>query len=130
MRSLEHVGVDEDVVPTQGSEILSDVADSAHVGRELVHIPDASNTLLAIFRNPKVLNEELVGWARLIFRFLDIDAPYPKALGFQEFHKVVADETTRPGHQNSPVIAIGFRLHLITFGSTSKLVGGHESDAR
>src|SRR6059036_2082342 len=61
VRSLEHVGVDEDVVPTQGSEIPSDVADSAHVGRELVHIPDASNTLLAIFRNPKVLNEELVG---------------------------------------------------------------------
>ena len=82
MRCLEHVNVDEDVVPRQRGEIRSNVANAAHVRRELIDVFDTFYRATTIREFPQVGNQELIGGAWLKFRLLNVDSADPESFAF------------------------------------------------
>ena len=80
--------------------IGGDVADAAHVGREVVNFVNAAaRGQQAIFNLAQVENFHLVGGAGFVFRKFEVGAAHPVAVPLQTFNQVVADETSRAGYE-------------------------------
>ncbi len=73
--------VDEDIVAADIGVIRGNVADAAHVGREVIHFVDASprgqKTIVGL---AQIEDLEFVRGARLVFRILDIHPAHPIAV--------------------------------------------------
>ena len=105
---LQHVRVDEDIVPAEPRMLRADVANAAHVRRQLVDILDASNHALAGVRDPEVGDDKLVRRAWLKLRVLDVGSSNPETLLLQSAHEVVSDESAGPRDQNLPTLGRHF----------------------
>jgi hypothetical protein len=98
---LQHVRVDQDIVPGNIRVIGGDVANPAHISREVIDLVDALGRLLAVLPKPQVQQLKLVGRTGLEFRCLNIDAPDPKSVRFQAMNQVVADKSPGARDQNA-----------------------------
>ena len=78
-----------------------DVADPAHVGREVIDLVDILGGLPAVLRKPQIQQLELVGRTGLEVGCLYIDAPDPKSVRFEAMNEVVADEPASARDQNA-----------------------------
>ena len=96
---FEHVGIDEGVVPGQPGVEFRDVANPAHVRRELIDVLDAEDRVGAAVERPEVCDHELVGETRLELGPFQVHAPDPESVGLQPLDEVVADETTGPRNE-------------------------------
>ena len=111
-RGFEHVRIDEDVVAADVGMIGGDVANAAHVGREVVNLVDAAargqqaHVLLA-----QVRDLEFVGSAGFVFRILDVDSANPVAFLLKTTHQMMTDKSTRSSYQDS-FLRTHFRVPL------------------
>ena len=94
------MAVDERVVARQKGVIGGDIADAAHIRRQLIDVVHAACGLQAALEMAQIRNHEFVGVAILELRPLDIHAPHPVALRLQPLDEVMADKAAGPGNND------------------------------
>src|SRR3990172_1442271 len=79
-----------------------DVANAAHVGREMVDFIDAAGHRLAVFPAAQINPKELVGGRWLETGRHEVRPPHPISSGHQVPGQVVSDEARGSRHENTP----------------------------
>jgi hypothetical protein len=92
------VNVDHGTVAGDIGVESGDVADAAHVRRQVVHLVDSPAGDQAVVEAAEIQELELVARARLVLGVLDVDTAHPVALIHQVLHQMVSDKAAGTSH--------------------------------
>jgi hypothetical protein len=92
-------------------KVCSNVPDSTHIRRKVVHLIHVASSLEAIFPLPQVHYLDFVSGTRFVFRVFNINSAYPVSVGFETPDKMMADEASRASYENSPAVVHRFSCY-------------------
>src|SRR6202034_3912856 len=99
---LEHMGIDQNVIASDVGEGRSDIADSAHIGSQIVNlIHSSAGGEPAVLRPAEIQDLERIARGTFVFRILDVHPSDPMPVGFETLHQVVPNEASGAGYQYS-----------------------------
>ncbi len=100
LRSFEHVRVDQNVVFRDIGQERGDVADAAHVGRQVVNLIDVLCGSQAVFPDSQIENLKIVCCRSFVLGVFHIYPAHPMTICLQPFYKMMTDEPTCTRYQN------------------------------
>src|SRR5262245_6862625 len=123
---VQHVRIDQDVVPRDVGVVCRNVADTTHIGCQVIDLVDVLGRLEAVLPEPQIEQGEVVGRTWLELRRLDVRTPDPETLVFQPPDEVMPDKTARAGHKNPWLIRHeSSSLQIVAWRTTVILSDGH-----
>ncbi len=123
------MNIDERVVQSDARMRRADVADTSHVGSEVIDLVDILGHLQAFGMIPEVRDNELVGVGSLVFWRLDVSAAHDMSTLDEILDEMVPNKSARTGNQNRRLISHGNpSLHIPSALRASRYSGSTPID--
>jgi hypothetical protein len=103
------MSIDERIVDSDVRMRRADVADTTHVGSEVIDFIDVFGRPYAFGIIPKIRDDEFVSVRCFVFRSFDVDTAHDVSTFDEILDEMVADKSARTGNQNRRLISHGNR---------------------
>src|SRR5271165_4175144 len=98
---LQHVSVNQDIVAGDLGKLRGNVADTSHVGCEVVNLVHLARGLQRVVPETKIEKLEFVGCGGFEFWFFYVNAADPIVLRLQPLYQMMTNEATGSGDQDT-----------------------------